>query len=82
MDSKVYTHNPCGPLSKNHKIVIAAYQKGLTNIKVKKSDTALQGKGWELECDQIKWIRIYGDTRTVVAKINKWRFLIDGKLIC
>lgn len=77
---KVYTHNPCGPLSKNHKIIIAAYQKGLTNIKVTWYPATHHAKhcvGWVLECDQIKWIRIYGSVDTVVQKINGWTW--DGK---
>lgn len=57
--TKVYTHNPNGPLSKNHKIVIEAYQSGLTGIKVTWNDAMSRGhNGWILESDQIKWLRL------------------------
>jgi hypothetical protein len=70
---KIHTHNPNGPLSKNQKLVIAAYQKSLTNIKVTK-DFNEQGNGWILECDQIKWIRIYGTLAEAVKKVNSWKW--------
>lgn len=77
---KVHTFNECGPLSKNHKVVIAAHQKGLTTIKISGPVKDHHGKGWILECDQIKWIRIYGDVKTAASKVNAWKWQ-DGKLI-
>lgn len=58
-NSKVYTHNPNGPLSKNQKIVIEAYQSGLTGIKVTWNGAMSYGtRGWVLESDQIKWLKL------------------------
>jgi len=77
---KVYTHNPNGPLSKNHKIVIAAYQKGLTNIKVSwhpATSYAVRNGGWLLECDQVPWYRLGLEISVAVNKINSWTW--DGK---
>jgi hypothetical protein len=71
-NQKVYTHNPCGPLSKNHALVIAAYQKGLTGIKIVKGlGKGAARTGWTLECDQVPKLHLGYEIKEAEARINK-----------
>lgn len=71
--TKVYTHNPNGPLSKNHKIVIQAYQSGLTGIKITWNHaTSMNTRGWILESDQIKWLKLGFSVEGAIKSIKDY----------
>jgi hypothetical protein len=71
-NQKVYTHNPCGPLSKNHALVIAAYQKGLTGIRIIKGlGKGAARTGWTLECDQIPRLHLGYEITEAENRITK-----------
>lgn len=74
---KTYTHNPCGPLSKNHKLVIAAYQKGLTGIKIIRGlGKGADRTGWTLECDQVPKLHLGYEIAEAEIRINQ--ILVKG----
>jgi hypothetical protein len=62
-----------------NKMIQAAVKKGLTNIKITWNPAMNSSRGYVLECDQIKWLRIYGNARTVAQKISNWE-IKDGKI--
>jgi hypothetical protein len=55
----------------NNPIVKAAIKKGLTNFKITwHKSLSRSGRGWVLECDQVKWRRIGADQQLAIKSIN------------
>lgn len=57
--------------SKNHRLVRAAYAKGLTRIEISHYPNAQPGGGWYLYCDQFIKLHIGYTVNEAEARINK-----------